>query len=230
MSVPCYFVIPAGGKGIRFGGEIPKQFLLIFGKPLIMYTLERIRPFASQIILALSSDYFDYWQELCEQYNFTVPHEVVAGGATRFESVRNALKRVPKGVLVAVHDAVRPLIDPNTISELLETACKARAALPYTRLIDSVRRFNEQGSEAVDRSTLIQVQTPQVFQSDLLIEAYNAASDTLFTDDASVYESHFFTPPALVEGNIENIKITRPIDALWMEFLLSRAKGKGGFH
>lgn len=223
MSTPCCFIIPAGGRGLRFGRELPKQFSLILGKPLIMYTLERIAPFASQIILALPNDYFDYWKKLCEQYHFTLPHEVVAGGTTRFESVYNALQRVPHEGLVAVHDAVRPLIAKHTLTALIETAEKTGAALPYTNMVDSVRKLYSKGSQAVDRSTLVQVQTPQIFQASLLIKAYQSVIGTNFTDDASVYEAHFHHTPTLVEGNVENIKITRPLDALWMEMLLTKS-------
>ncbi len=223
MNVPCCFIVPAGGKGLRFGGDLPKQFSPILGKPLIMYTLERIAPFASQIILPLPADYLDYWNRLCFDYNFTLPHQVVLGGATRFESVRNALEHVPRGILVAVHDAVRPLVAPSTIEHLLAVAQKEGAALPYTPMTDSIRRLLDgTSSESVDRVSLVRVQTPQVFRSDLLLEAYMATKETSFTDDASVYEQHFSTPPALIEGNVENIKITNPMDALWLEMLLKR--------
>lgn len=217
------FIIPAGGSGVRFGATLPKQFVLFQGEPLIGYTLRRIAPFASEIILSLPEEYILYTQELIKPLSLNVPIHYVKGGATRYESVRNALAISPQEGLVAVHDAVRPFVAAQVIEQLLLEADLKGAAVPFLSLRDSLRQKNENGSCAVDRSNFLVVQTPQVFRAALLCRAYQEPYRNSFTDDCSVYETAFpGAEIALVKGNEENIKITTPLDAFLFDALRQR--------
>ena len=217
-----YVIIVAGGSGKRMGGEMPKQFLLVSGKPILMHTVESFARVNEdfKFVLVLPEAHFSTWNALVEQYNFTIPLTLVSGGAERFFSVKNALDYVPEGALVAVHDGVRPFASVQTINEAFDVAAEKGAAVPVIDEVDSLRRVLNGASQAVNRSEYKRVQTPQVFQSTILKTAYNQEFSSFFTDDASVVESigHTIT---LTTGNVENIKITTPHELLLAEALIN---------
>ena len=220
-----YVIIVAGGSGKRMGGEVPKQFLLVAGKPILMHTVEAFTRTSSdfKFILVLPEEHFSTWNSLCEQYNFSVPMQMVAGGAERFFSVKNALEHVPNGALVAVHDGVRPFVSKDTINEAFEVAEKNGSAVPVIDEVDSLRRVSNGTSQAVNRAEYKRVQTPQVFQSTILKKAYNQEFSSFFTDDASVVES-ISEKITLTSGNVENIKLTTPHELLLAEALVNGYK------
>lgn len=220
-------IIVAGGSGTRFGAQLPKQFLELGGKPVLMRTIEAFgenRDGSFDVILALPQGQMELWRDLCDRHSFAVPHRVVAGGETRWHSVKNALDNVGDVAdvdVIAVHDGVRPLVTADLICRVLDAARRDGAAIPVVPLNDSVRQIDGDASHALDRSSLRAVQTPQVFDARLLVEAYRQPFDATFTDDASVVEraGHQVT---LVEGDPQNLKITRPMDLVLAEYLLSR--------
>lgn len=220
-----YAIIVAGGSGKRMISSTPKQFLPLAEKPVLFYSLQAFHKFdkATEIILALDADYFSQWETICSDYNFTIPHKVVTGGETRFHSVQNALQSINEKGIVAVHDAARPLVSVETIARSYEAAEKFGASVPFILLTDSIRFFNGHESRSLDRTKHVLVQTPQCFRSDVLNSAYQTTHQPFFTDDASVVESAGFTVN-LVAGNIENIKITTPIDFIIAETLISSAE------
>ena len=221
MNKERYAIIVAGGRGLRMGGELPKQFLPLSGKPVLMRTLELFEGEVNRIILVLPEDHISFWQELCERYHFTLPHTVALGGETRFHSVRSGLSHLPQEGLVAVHDGVRPLASRALIHRSFEEAERSGAALPACPVTDSLRLRQEEGkSEAVDRSRYVAVQTPQTFDLGRLQQAYEQAYSPLFTDDASVYEAASLGPITLIDGEETNIKLTTPRDLLLAELLL----------
>ena len=222
-----YVIIVAGGKGLRMGSDIPKQFLPIGGKPVLMRTLERFREYDTdlQIILVLPEAQQAYWHQLCEEYHFDVAYTLANGGQTRFHSVQNGLAKVPddaKGV-VGVHDGVRPFPSIEVIRNCYETARTAKAVIPVIPVVETVRQLFSNGrqkeSRTVPRDEYRLVQTPQTFDIQLLKAANRQPYNDGFTDDASVVESygHQIT---LVEGNRENIKITTPYDLKIAEVLV----------
>ena len=220
-----YVIIVAGGSGKRMGGEVPKQFLLVAGKPILMHTVEAFTRTSSdfKFILVLPEEHFSTWNSLCEQYNFSVPMQMVAGGKERFFSVKNALDYVPNDALVAVHDGVRPFVSKDTINEAFEIAEKNGSAVPVIDEVDSLRRVSDGTSQAVNRAEYKRVQTPQVFQSTILKKAYNQDFSSFFTDDASVVES-ISEKITLTSGNVENIKLTTPHELLLAEALVNGYK------
>ena len=218
-------IIVAGGSGTRFGAELPKQFLELGGRPVLMRTISAFGGGFSDVIVTLPEGQMALWRELCERYGFAVPHRVVAGGETRWHSVKNALDSIGdiSGVdIIAVHDGVRPLVTAEVISRTVEAARRDGAAIPVVMLNDSVRQVEKGVSHALDRSTLRAVQTPQVFDARVLMAAYGQPFESTFTDDASVVEraGHSVT---LVEGDPQNLKITRPMDLALAEYLLNNA-------
>ena len=215
-------IIVAGGKGERMNSDIPKQFLELLGKPILMHTLEVFHNFDAsiQIKLVLPEVQINFWKELCTKHNFTLTHQIVAGGKTRFQSVKNGLEAVRTPALVAVHDGVRPLVSIKTISCCFEAAENFDAVVPVFDLVESIRQITETSSQSVDRNAYKLVQTPQVFDAELLKKAYEQEFSTLFTDDASVVEAAG-TKVHLVEGNRENIKITTEFDLKMAEILLN---------
>ena len=223
-----YVIIVAGGKGLRMGADIPKQFLPIGGKPVLMRTLERFREYAAdlQIILVLPKAHQDYWRELCQQYNFDVEYTLANGGETRFHSVQNGLALVPDDAegVVGVHDGVRPFPSVEVIRNCYETARTAKAVIPVIPIVETVRHLvsesNVQRSITVPRGDYRLVQTPQTFDIQLLKAANRQPYNDGFTDDASVVEAYGFDI-TLVEGNRENIKITTPFDMTIAEALLN---------
>ena len=219
-----YVIIVAGGKGLRMGSDIPKQFLPIGGKPVLMRTLERFREYSAdlQIILVLPEAQQDYWRQLCEKYHFDVKYQLANGGQTRFHSVQNGLALVPDDAegVVGVHDGVRPFPSIEVIKNCYETARTAKAVIPVIPVVETVRHLKKEGSVTVPRDEYKLVQTPQTFDIQLLKAANRQPYNDGFTDDASVVESygHEIT---LVEGNRENIKITTPYDIVVAEAILT---------
>ena len=227
-----YIIIVAGGKGLRMGSDIPKQFLPIGGKPVLMRTIERFRDYSAelQIILVLPETQQDYWQELCKEYHFEVEYQLANGGQTRFHSVQNGLALVPDDAqgVVGVHDGVRPFPSIDVIRRCYDTARTAKAVIPVIPVVETVRKLDltkcqtlcEVESITVPRGEYRLVQTPQTFDIQLLKAANRQPYNDGFTDDASVVESygHAIT---LVEGNRENIKITTPYDIVVAEALIS---------
>ena len=230
-----YVIIVAGGKGLRMGSDIPKQFLPIGGKPVLMRTLERFREYSAdlQIILVLPEAQQAYWHQLCEEYHFDVTYTLANGGQTRFHSVQNGLAKVPDDAegVVGVHDGVRPFPAVEVIKNCFETARTAKAVIPVIPVVETVRELTGTGtmssaqnsgvtvsSVTVPRDKYRLVQTPQTFDIQLLKAANRQPYNAGFTDDASVVESygHAIT---LVEGNRENIKITTPYDIIAAEAL-----------
>ena len=218
-----YIIIVAGGKGLRMGSDIPKQFLPIGGKPVLMRTLERFRAYdaALQIILVLPEAQQDYWRELCEQYHFEVEYQLANGGQTRFHSVQNGLALVPDDAegVVGVHDGVRPFPSIEVIRNCYATAREKKAVIPVIPVVETVRHLEGEKSITVPRGEYRLVQTPQTFDIQLLKAANRQPYNDGFTDDASLVESygHEIT---LVEGNRENIKITTPYDLKIAEVLI----------
>lgn len=209
-----YALIVAGGKGLRMGGELPKQYLpLGDGIPVLMRTLKAFYTYDSQLklILVLPADHESYWKELCDKYDFEIPHQIVGGGETRFHSVRNGLEFVSGSGLVGVHDGVRPFVSTEVIARCYETAQLDKAAIPVIEVVETVRHLIDTGSKTVNRNDYRLVQTPQVFDVALLKKAYDQEYTPFFTDDASVVEA-MGVSVTLVEGNRENIKITTPFD------------------
>jgi 2-C-methyl-D-erythritol 4-phosphate cytidylyltransferase len=213
-----YAIIVAGGSGSRMESDIPKQFIEVGGLPILMHTLQRFKEADStiEIILVLPESQFDYWKELCQKYK-TVPHQLVAGGKTRFQSGQNGLKVIDNEGLVAIHDGVRPFVSTKIINESFKIASEKGTAVVSVPSKDSVRV----NGQAIDRSTVRLIQTPQTFQILFIKKAFETEELSTFTDDASVAE-HAGFEINLIEGNYENIKITTPEDLLWAEVLLKQ--------
>lgn len=209
-------VIVAGGKGTRMGTDIPKQFLALCGKPVLMHTIDRFYNALENvlIVLVLPKMHQDYWQSLCEKYEFKTQHHITTGGASRFESVRNGLQKISSEInYIGVHDAVRPMVSEQVIINSYKLAKKYPAVIPCIDVDDSLREISAVGNKAVDRSLYKRVQTPQVFQAEVLQKAYMQQELASFTDDASVVEK-IGCPIFITEGNSENIKITHPSDLI----------------
>lgn len=217
-------IIVAGGKGLRMGGDIPKQFIPVNGMPVLMHTIRRLREYDPQmhIVLVLPKDHQDYWRQLCGEYCFTDKHDIADGGSTRFHSSQNgimALAEAPDSDIVAIHDGVRPLVSVETIGRCFTAAAESGAAIPVLPVIDTLRYVGhadengvntEQGHNVL-RSDYRVVQTPQTFRLALLRRAFTQPFSERFTDDASVVEA-LGEKVTMVDGNRENIKITTPYD------------------
>lgn len=221
-----YIVIVAGGSGKRMEATVPKQFLLLNGRPILMHTCERFYQYDNTLtfVIVLPSEHIETWNALCKEYAFSIPHKTIAGGSERFYSVKNALDHIQayqntQETLVAIHDGVRPLVSLETIDKAFLAAKEKGNAIPVIAVIDSVRKVEDTGSSIVDRTQLRLIQTPQVFKLSLITKAYQQHFSENFTDDASVLETMGETI-VLTEGNAENIKITRPIDLVIAESLL----------
>ena len=215
-----HIIIVAGGKGLRMGGDIPKQFLPVCGKPVLMRTLEAFHVYDASIhlILVLPVSQQAYWKQLCEEYQFNLAHEIADGGETRFHSVKNGLALVKEDGLVGVHDGVRPFVSQEVIARCYDEALSLKAVIPVVGVVETVRHLTDEGSETVPRDQYKLVQTPQVFDVALLRRAYEQVYTELFTDDASVVEA-LGEKVYLVEGNRENIKLTTPFDLKLAELL-----------
>ncbi|MBQ3631469.1 MAG: 2-C-methyl-D-erythritol 4-phosphate cytidylyltransferase [Prevotella sp.] len=218
-----YVIIVAGGKGLRMGGEVPKQFLPVGGVPVLMRTLRRFREYSEtlRIILVLPREQQDYWQELCREYHFEVDYELADGGQTRFHSVQNGLRLIDDKAegLVGVHDGVRPFVSVDVIRRCYTEARQQKAVIPVTPVVETLRHKPTQ--QNVLRSDYCLVQTPQVFDIQLLKAANCQPYTEAFTDDASVVEAYGHQV-TMVDGNRENIKITTPFDLLVASALTSR--------
>ena len=227
ISPARFAVVVAGGSGQRMGSSLPKQFLLLNGMPVLMHTLAKFTQAEPEInlILVLPQIQQQYWQELCSQHRFRVPHQVVTGGNTRFASVKNGLAAIAETEgLVAVHDGVRPLVPAAVIQESFRVANQAGSAVAAVPVKDSVREmlWGEPGANrAIDRTRLRLVQTPQTFRLALLRQAFAQAQTDDFTDDASVAEAAG-NRITLIEGSNRNIKITTPEDLVLAEALLGK--------
>ena len=219
-------IIVAGGKGLRMGGDIPKQFIPVGGKPILMHTIDRFLQYdpSMQVVLVLPESQQAYWRSLCDQYDFRQPYTIASGGETRFHSVKNGLALVSSDVqLVGVHDGVRPFPSVEVIRNCYETAREKKAVIPVIPIVETVRHLigesNVQRTITVPRGDYRLVQTPQTFDIQLLKAANRQPYNDGFTDDASVVEA-FGIDVTLVEGNRENIKITTPYDLKIAEVLI----------
>ncbi|MCE7994197.1 MAG: 2-C-methyl-D-erythritol 4-phosphate cytidylyltransferase [Roseivirga sp.] len=217
-----YVVIVAGGSGTRMKREIPKQFIPVAGKPILMHTLQAFHNFSAEIsiILVLPESQILGWKSLCAQYKFDIPHKTTVGGETRFHSVKNGLSNISGGGLVAIHDGVRPLVSDQIILNSFAIAEQKGNAIAAIPLKDSIRWSNGIDNKVVNRNDYQLIQTPQTFQIALIKKAFDTAYDSGFTDDASVLEATGATIN-LIEGDYSNIKITTPEDLIVAESLLN---------
>lgn len=208
-----YILIVAGGKGLRMGGDIPKQFLPVGGKPILMRTIETFYQYDSsiEIILVLPVEQQVYWQSLCKEYAFSISHHIANGGETRFHSVNNGLKLLGQEGLIGIHDGVRPFVSHEVINRCFTKAIQEQAVIPVIGVVETIRHLSAKGSLTVNRDEYKLVQTPQVFSTSLIKKAYKQPYTPAFTDDASVVEA-MGIPVCCVEGNRENIKLTTPFD------------------
>ena len=235
-------VVVAGGSGFRMGGPLPKQYVTLGGKALILHTIDRFFGFDPEIrvVMVLAAVHQRLWEEVSADYPRNKEIILTEGGDTRFDSVRNGLEHIEEGWIVGIHDAVRPFVSPETIGRCYDSAAATGSGIPVVEMDESVRMVGpgpgsgldpvvapggvsgpvfSGGSTHLDRSRLRRVQTPQVFRSEMIKRAYARAKDHPYTDDASVFES-VFGGVTLVEGNVENIKITTPVDLKLATLLL----------
>ncbi len=216
-----YIIIVAGGSGSRMKAETPKQFLLLDGKPILMHTIARFHEADAQmqLIVVLPQKEMEEWKTLCAKHNFNIPHQLAAGGETRFHSVKNGLEFVKEESIVAIHDGVRPFASVALIKKCFVEAEQKGNAVPCIRINESIRKVEEEGSKIADRNSFVIIQTPQYFNSEILKKAYQSEFKNIFTDDASVTESSG-EKINLIEGERENIKITFPVDLMLAETIL----------
>lgn len=210
-----FVIIVAGGSGSRMGTDVPKQFLELCGKPVLMHTIQVFHDYdpECQLFLVLPPSQQAFWASLCLKHTFTLPHQVVSGGETRFHSVLNGVKLIQGEGIVFIHDGVRPLVSRETLDRCFKTAQETGNAIPVLPVTESLRKLEGNQNISVDRSRYFSVQTPQTFRSQPIQEAFRQPFDPAFTDDASVVEKAGY-PITMVEGNRENIKITTPTDLI----------------
>ena len=222
MNVTEYAIIVAGGKGTRIKSAIPKQFIELNGKPVLLHTLEAFYRYSESmvIILVLPEDDFETWHNIAKQFNFHNRITLQKGGDTRFQSVKNGLTKIDSGGLVAIHDGVRPLVSPDIIGASFRLATVHKSAVAAVRLKESIRMTDQDSTRAMDRSTFRLIQTPQTFDVQLIKRAYETKEDPGLTDDASVAEraGHVIS---LFEGSYRNIKITTEEDLVIAAALLN---------
>ena len=218
-----YAIIVAGGSGQRMKSSIPKQFVALAGKPVLMHTIEKFysASAAIKIIVVLPKSFHSAWTTLCERHYFNFPHQICEGGDSRFQSVKNGLMFCVESSIIAVHDGVRPLIHPDHILSLYKDAESKLAVVPACAVKESIREVNAKGSRALDRSRYFSVQTPQCFSSELLHKAYLQEEQDTFTDDASAVEALGINVH-IAKGDRKNIKLTTPEDFVIAEALLKR--------
>lgn len=214
-------IIVAGGMGSRMNSDIPKQFMVLNDRPVLMHTIQVFHGYdkTMEIRLVLPEDEIPTWEKLCKEYNFSIKHSIISGGETRFHSVSNGLKDIDHPAIIAVHDGVRPLVSESTIDSCFKTATEQGTAIPVLSLKESIREVTGEDSVARNRGMFRIVQTPQIFHSEILLDAYHTDYQDSFTDDASVVE-HAGYKIYLSNGNEENIKITSPLDLRIAEILL----------
>jgi len=207
------FIVTAGGSGTRMQADLPKQFIVINEEVVLMRTLRVFYEYCKEalLILVLPQAQISYWEDLCIFHEFTIPHKIVAGGDTRYQSVKNGLSGAPEEGIIAIHDGVRPLVDASVIAQCVDKAKCYGAAIPVIPVVDSMRMLTDEGSEMVDRQAFRCVQTPQAFDALRIKQAYEQPWEPGFTDDASVYEKTFGNV-CLTEGSKKNIKLTHPED------------------
>lgn len=212
-------IIVAGGRGKRMGTDIPKQFLLLNGKPIILHSIQHFLDFDSniKIIIVLPEEHVTMWKTMCSDFAFHVEHSIALGGETRYHSVKNGLQLVDKCDFIAIHDSVRPNITGQFVENCFLQAIKNGNAVPAISINESLRVIHENENKPLDRDNVRIIQTPQVFSFSLLKEAYNLPYEKKFTDDASVFES-YRQKIHLVPGLYDNIKITHPSDLSYMEW------------
>jgi len=217
-----YIVIVAGGKGLRMGNDIPKQFLELNGIPILMHTIKQFFTYDNSIsiILVLPSIQIELWKSLCYKFSFDINHQIISGGDERFYSVKNGLSAInDDNSIVAIHDGVRPLVSIETIDRCFSSSIILGNAIPAIPIVDSLRLIDANCNEVLDRNKVRLIQTPQTFRTRLIKEAYNQNWHSGYTDDATVFES-LGNKINLVEGNIENIKVTSPFDLKVAELFL----------
>ena len=217
-------VLVAAGSGSRMGGTLPKQYLVLEGKPILVHTLDKFLSFDPdmEVVVVVAEKHRPLWRSMVTPHIHRSGIQLVSGGTTRFHSVRMGLERIGEDRIVGIHDAVRPLVSLETLERSYAMAEKTGGAIPVTDMDESIRRIQAEGSSVVmDRSQFKRVQTPQVFRSELIKEAYRKADHAEFTDDASVYEA-YVGPISLVEGNRQNIKITTPMDVKLASLLIPK--------
>ena len=217
-------IFVAGGTGTRMGSSLPKQFLKLNNTPILIHTLRNFFSFNRnfEMIVVMHHDYISFWKDLCLQFEDVPEHTVVAGGEERFHSVKNGIEAVSADVKhIAIHDAVRPLVSHETLTRCFNALNEHNAVVPAIPINDSIREVHGVLNKSVDRSLYKRIQTPQCFESTMLKEAYSKPFSPLFTDDASVVEANDHSV-FLVEGNLENIKITSPIDLIVGESLTAK--------
>lgn len=218
-------IVVAGGSGLRMGADLPKQFLELNGKPILMHTLENLHKLDStmQLVLVLPESQFGYWEELKSKHRFSLEHNLASGGATRFLSVRSGL-RLAVGSLIGVHDGVRPFLSKSCFESCFESAKLYGAAVPVIPIVQSLRRVKSDKNEAVNRDDFKAVQTPQCFRWKVILEAYQNASSSDYSDDATVVEA-YGNAITLVDGDLYNIKITTPFDLQMAELIIEKQSG-----
>ena len=207
--------------------ELPKQFMLLLDAPILMHTMERfsMADEAMELILVLPQDQFGMWKSLCKQMDFDIPHQLVAGGETRYDSVKAGLALCPSEGVVGIHDGVRPLVSVELIQLCYATAKEHGSALPVVPVTQSLRKRDSDSSQAMDRTDVVAVQTPQCFQLDALKACYEGEAQAHFTDDATVFES-FGHKVHLIDGEETNIKVTTPSDLKIAEAILEMSRGE----
>jgi len=235
MDRKIYVIIMAAGSGLRMGADKPKQFLELGGQPILQRTIERFYHTLpdAKIVTVLPADCISYWRDWCMDNGFHVPQILVCGGITRFQSVRNALAKVPEGAIVAVHDGVRPLLSPEMILNMAERMKSCRALIPVVPMVDTLKVLSKDArgelqtveGVTVDRSQVFGAQTPQMFLSEDLKSAYELPFDTMFTDDASVAQAKKI-PLSYIAGERFNLKITTKDDLVLAEAILSLRSGQ----
>ena len=214
-----YALIVAAGTGSRMNAGLPKQFLILSGKPVLFYSLQAFYNPETEIILVLSSEEIPRWEQLCKTYEITIPHKIVSGGQTRTESVYNGLLLLEDG-LVAIHDGARPLVTKELIENCYESALKYGSGVASVHPKDSIRKANEFDNQAVNREDYRIMQTPQTFKVKELKNAFDLYGKQSSSDDATIYEKAGFQV-VLVNGNYANLKITTPEDMLLAEAMLN---------
>ena len=215
-----FIVLVAGGQGTRMKASLPKQFLLMNDQPVILHTVKCFQNCNAELVVVLDKNYHSRWKNICREYNFTIPHLLVEGGNTRAESVLNGLKKIQTNSLVAVHDAVRPIVSSELIEKLFNDAAEFGNAVPVIDIKESMREMKGDKNVAVDRSKFRLVQTPQCFITGELLKAFSHPQWNSFTDEASLFEQNG-NQIHLTEGEHSNIKITYPEDLVVALTLLS---------
>lgn len=220
-------IIAAGGTGSRLNANLPKQYMLLANRPVLMHTIEAFVGIVDRVLIAIHPEMVEYWKSLCADYNFNIPHSLVIGGTTRFQSVQNALNYLQDNEVnfeessIAVHDAARPLVDPVLILESFAQVAKGNNTALAIKSTNAIRLGTLTSSSAVDRNLVWQMQTPQTFQAKVLSEAYRQEESPLFTDDCSVVEKLGY-PISLIESTPKNIKLTFPEDFEIAQLYLNR--------